>query len=121
MSFTSPTFWLSGPSTSVPLNFEASHWSGFCAAMNCTSLAFMSTFGVSTFGVSWVAAGGDAGLDGAGACASAVPSANALTAEINASLLSIAGLHGELFQEASCLHRPPPAAVSTRDRQPCSV
>src|SRR5215510_6704799 len=34
ISLTSPTFWLSSPTTSVPLNFDAIIWSGFCAATN---------------------------------------------------------------------------------------
>src|SRR5712691_1653440 len=129
MSLTSPTFWLSGPSTSVPLNFEASHWSGFCDDTNCALpvvpvVGFMSAFGALAFGMSGISKGGAAGVDagGDGARANAVPSANALTAEINASFLSIAGLLHQSFQEAIFRgqDRPPPAGETTRNRQPCS-
>src|SRR5262245_19409901 len=102
MSLTSPIFWLSEPSTSVPLNFEARNWSGFCDGMNS---AFMPPLGVElvlcvvvVLGLSWLIDGDlscwlidgwSVDVGGFGDWASAAPMANALTAEISASFLSI--------------------------------
>src|SRR5262249_43517988 len=103
----SPIFLLSEPSTLVPLNFEARSWSGFCAAMKSADFMPEPVLGVVALGLSWLVALGLSWLidgelldGGLGDWASAVPIANALTAEISASFLSIVGLLCESIEEA---------------------
>src|SRR6185503_264344 len=91
MSVTSPIFWLSGPTTSVPLNFDASHWSGFCeltkaalplaAPLTWPVVAGIALSLLAAAGLPWsllAAAGGLVGELGAfGACANAPDSSSA--------------------------------------------
>src|SRR5262249_46590452 len=81
MSCTCLTFALRRPRHWVPLSFGGGTWSGLCAAMNCAAPSFLS-----------VGRGEPLGAGVVGDWASAVAIANALTAGINASFLSIDGL-----------------------------
>src|SRR4029453_19278114 len=92
MSLTLPMCALSGPSTSVPLNLEKTHWSVLCAAMN---------FAVSCGAASVFAAGaaGAAGFGDISACARAPETISALIAAEIISVLSICGLRSCLFRQ----------------------
>src|SRR5262245_16226765 len=75
--------------------------------------------GVVALGLSWLIDGELLDGGGFGDWASAVPIANALTAEISASFLSIVGLLCESIEEAkpSVPWGSPPAGETTRKRQ----
>src|SRR5262249_17151907 len=77
---TLPMCALSGPSTSVPLNLEKTHWSVFCAAMN-----FAVSCGAAV-AASFFAAGGFGDIS---ACARAPETISALIAAEIISVLSI--------------------------------
>src|ERR1700680_3614618 len=69
-----------------------------------------------------VAAGGLPDIGGVGDWARALPIANALTAEINASFLSIGGLHWTSSRrQAFTGEGEPPVARPTRNRRACSA
>src|SRR5205807_4802871 len=87
MSFTLPMCALSGPSTSLPLNLEKTHWSVLCAAMNlAVSCGTASGFAADCFG-------------DISACANAPETISALTAAEIIMVLSIMGLLSSLFRQ----------------------
>src|SRR5262245_36879758 len=92
MSLTLPMCALSGPSTSVPLNLEKTHWSVPCAAMN-----FAVSCGPAV-AASFFAAGGFGDIS---ACARAPETISALIAAEIISVLSICGLRSCLFRQGT--------------------
>src|SRR5512140_1858232 len=98
MSLTSPIFWLSAPSTSVPLNLVASHWSGFCELTKSALPALLSARGRSCD----AAVALELDLEGElGACASAVDAISApMATPINSFLLMERLLVGTEFCRA---------------------
>src|SRR5262249_31545114 len=86
---------LSGPSTSVPLNLEKTHWSVLCAAMNfAVSCGAASVFAAG-------AAGAAGGFGDISACARAPETISALIAAEIISVLSICGLRSCLFRQGT--------------------
>src|SRR5262249_29722274 len=83
---------LSGPSTSVPLNLEKTHWSVFCAAMN-----FAVSCGAAV-AASFFAAGGFGGIS---ACAGAPGTLSGLIAAGIISVVGHFGLRSGLLREGT--------------------
>src|SRR5262245_42708318 len=92
MSLTLPMCALSGPSTSVPLNLEKTHWSVFCAAIH-----YAVSCGAALAAL-FFAAGGFGYIS---ACARAPETISALIAAEIISVLSICGLRSCLFRQGT--------------------